>query len=140
MSGLGRTLADGHSHETRWRGDDIDRQVELIEQGAVGRKAAPPREALVQVVEITDDAEAAAHRLAARFGSTERDVLSSPYVWIGTEGEILAAMADHERRWGITRYVVREPALDAAENLITRLHRGSGVASRPSQLTTDRRD
>ncbi|MFD0504967.1 hypothetical protein ACFQ0G_22785 [Streptomyces chiangmaiensis] len=126
LSGLGRTLADGHSHETRWRGDDIDRQVELIEQGAVGRKAAPPREALVQVVEITDDAEAAAHRLAARFGSTERDVLSSPYVWIGTEGEILAAMADHERRWGITRYVVREPALDAAENLITRLHRGSG--------------
>ncbi|MFD1659621.1 LLM class flavin-dependent oxidoreductase [Streptomyces caeni] len=140
LSGLGRTLADGHSHETRWRVDDIDRQVELIEQGAVGRKAPPPREALVQVVEITDDAEAAAHRLAARFGSTERDVLSSPYVWIGTEGEILEAMADHERRWGITRYVVREPALDAAENLITRLHRGSGVASRPSRLTTDRRD
>ncbi|MFD7996721.1 LLM class flavin-dependent oxidoreductase [Streptomyces mexicanus] len=127
LSGLGRTLADGHSHETRWRVDDIDRQVELIEQGAVDREAAPPREALVQAVEITDDAQAAAHRLAERFGSTEREVLSSPYVWVGTEGEILAAMAEHERRWGITRYVVREPDLDAAESLVTRLHRGGGT-------------
>ncbi|MFI8857329.1 LLM class flavin-dependent oxidoreductase [Streptomyces prasinus] len=136
LSGLGRTMADGHSHETRWRGDDIDRQVELIEQGTAGRKTGPSREALVQAVEITDDAEAAAHRLAERFGSTERDVLSSPYVWIGTESEILAAMADHERRWGITRYVVREPGLNAAENVIARLPHGSGTPSTPSRPTT----
>lgn len=63
LSGLGRTLPDGHSHETRRRGDGLDRQVELIEQGAVDREAAPPREALVQAVEITDDAQAAARRL-----------------------------------------------------------------------------
>ncbi|SCK51298.1 hypothetical protein [Streptomyces sp. WMMB 322] len=112
-------MADGHSHETRWRTGDVDRQVELIEEGAVGRKIRPACEALVQVVEITDDAEAAAHRVAQRLGSTERDVLSAPYVWIGTEEEILDAMAGHERRWGITRYVLREPALDAAERLVT---------------------
>lgn len=123
LSGLGRTLADGHRHEARWRGDDIDRQVELVEQGAAGRKEAPPREALVQRVAITDDAEAAAHRIAERTGSTPSDVLASPYVWIGTEHEILTAMARHEQRWGITRCVVREPALDAAENLIRLLRR-----------------
>ncbi|MEU7561049.1 hypothetical protein [Streptomyces eurythermus] len=54
-------------------------------------------------------------------------MLSSPYVWVGTEGEILAAMADHERRWGITRHVVREPDLDATESLVTGLHRGGGT-------------
>ncbi|MFJ3339447.1 hypothetical protein [Streptomyces sp. NPDC086766] len=106
--------------------------MELIEQGAAGRKTAPSREALVQMVEITDDAGAVAHRIAERFGSTEHDVLASPYVWIGTENEILAAMARHEQRWGITRYVVREPALDVAENLITRLH-CEGWDSRPAK-------
>lgn len=121
LSGLGRTMADGHSHETRWRGDDIDRQLELVEEGAAGREARPACEALVQLVEITDDAQAAAHRVARRIGSTERDVLSAPYVWIGTEEEILTAIAGHERRWGITRYVVRESALDAAERLMARI-------------------
>jgi alkanesulfonate monooxygenase SsuD/methylene tetrahydromethanopterin reductase-like flavin-dependent oxidoreductase (luciferase family) len=57
LSGLGRTLPDGHSHETRWNGADIDRQVQLVDQGAAGRPRTPDKEALVQVVEVTDDAE-----------------------------------------------------------------------------------
>lgn len=121
LSGLGRTMKDGHTHEARWRGEDIDRQVDLIEQGAAGRKAAPAREALVQLVEVTDDAEAAAQRLAEQTDATTADVLAAPYAWIGTESEIVTALAEYERRWGITRYVVREPALDAAESLIKRL-------------------
>ncbi|AXK36618.1 LLM class flavin-dependent oxidoreductase [Streptomyces armeniacus] len=120
LSGLGRTLADGHSHEVRWRGADIDRQTELIERGAkaAGRGTPPAREALVQHVEITDDAEAAARRFAERAGCADADVLASPYVWLGTEREITAAVADAERRWGITAYVVRDQALDAAEALV----------------------
>lgn len=121
LSGLGRTKEDGFRHEVRWRGEEIDRQVDLVEQGAAGRATAPAREALVQMVEITDDAEAAAHRIAERVGSTTADVLASPYAWVGTEHEILAATADHERRWGITRYVMREPTLGVAEPLIKRL-------------------
>lgn len=121
LSGLGRTLQDGHQHETRWRGEEIDRQVDLIEQGAAGRKTAPAREALVQLVEVTDDAEAAARRLAERTGGTAAEVLAAPYAWIGTESEIITALAEYERRWGITRYVVREPALDAATSLLRRL-------------------
>lgn len=121
LSGLGRTLADGHSHEARWSGADIDRQVERVEQGAAGRESAPAREALVQVVEVTDDAEGAARDLAARLGSTAAEVLASPYAWIGTVAEIAAALARHERRWGITRYVVREPHMDAVERVLAHL-------------------
>jgi hypothetical protein len=29
LSGLGRTLDDGHHHEVRWRPEQIDAQVEL---------------------------------------------------------------------------------------------------------------
>ncbi|MEE1942381.1 hypothetical protein V1L54_23765 [Streptomyces sp. TRM 70361] len=130
LSGLGRTLEDGHRHEARWRTEDVDRQVELVERAAAGRENGPVREALVQVVEVTDDAEAAAHRFAEQVGCTVRDVLAAPYAWIGTEEEIAAALAEYERRWGITHYVVREPALDAAERLLARLRRppagGSG--------------
>jgi probable F420-dependent oxidoreductase len=126
LSGLGRTKADGHHHETRWRTEEIDRQVALVEQGAAGRAAAPVREALVQRVEVTDDAEAAAHRLAEQVGCTAAEVLAAPYVWIGTESEIVAALAAYERRWGITRYAVFEQALDAVEPLLTRLRAADG--------------
>ncbi|WP_406466505.1 LLM class flavin-dependent oxidoreductase [Streptomyces hirsutus] len=117
LSGLGRTLPDGHMHEVRWNGPDIDRQVDLIEQGAAGRANAPAREALVQMVEVTDDAEGAAHEIARRLHCDAAAVLASPYAWIGTVEEIRAAMADHERRWGITRYVVREAHLDRVDQV-----------------------
>ena len=117
LSGLGRTLPDGHMHEVRWSGADIDRQADLIEQGASGRANVPTREALVQMVEITDDAEGAAHEIACRLHCDAAEVLASPYAWIGTVEEIRAAMADHERRWGITRYVIREAHLDAVDQV-----------------------
>ncbi|WP_329454183.1 LLM class flavin-dependent oxidoreductase [Streptomyces sp. NBC_01497] len=126
LSGLGRTLPDGHLHEVRWSGEDIDRQVDLVEQGASGRAGAPAREALVQLVDITDDAEGAAHEIAGRLHCDVADVLSSPYAWIGTVEEIEAAMAEHERRWGITRYVIREAHLDAADEILTHLSHAAG--------------
>ncbi|WP_327180383.1 LLM class flavin-dependent oxidoreductase (plasmid) [Streptomyces sp. NBC_01335] len=117
LSGLGRTLPDGHMHEARWDGADIDRQVDLIEQGAASRAEAPTREALVQLVKITDDAEGAAQEYARLIGCDASVVLASPYAWIGTVEEIGAALTAHERRWGITRYVVREAHLDAADQI-----------------------
>ena len=121
LSGLGRTLPDGHSHETRWNEADIDRQVRLVEEGAAGRSRTPDKEALVQVVEVTDDAEGAARRLADLFGTTPAEVLTSPYVWVGTVSEIAQSVVRHEQRWGITRYVVREPHLDAADLVLAHL-------------------
>jgi hypothetical protein len=44
-----------------------------------------------------------------------------PYVLVGTEDEIVAAIAEHRRRWGITRYAVRRSALDLLGPLIPRL-------------------
>ena len=121
LSGLGRTLPDGHTHETRWNPAEIDRQVQLVEEGAAGRASAPEREALVQAVEVTDDAEGAAQRLAGVFGTTRAEVLASPYVWVGTVAEIAEAMTRHRQRWGITRYVVREPHLAGADLVLAHL-------------------
>ncbi|WP_433834068.1 hypothetical protein ACQP2E_28245 [Actinoplanes sp. CA-015351] len=118
LSGLGRTLEDGHRHEARWRTAQIDHQVERVVAGAAGRAVKPALEALVQVVEVTDDAEKAAAPHAERLGMPVAELLDAPFVMIGTVGEIRAALQRHEKRWGITRYVVREPALEAVGTLI----------------------
>ncbi|MEU8658680.1 LLM class flavin-dependent oxidoreductase [Actinoplanes philippinensis] len=117
LSGLGRTLADGHNHTVRWRPDQIDAQIEQVTVGAAGRATRPPLEALVQVMEITDDAEKVAAPLADELDMSVPDLLAAPFVLIGTVGEIRASIERHEKRWGITRYAVRLPAFEAVQAL-----------------------
>jgi probable F420-dependent oxidoreductase len=112
LSGLGRTLDDGHSHTVRWRPDEIDAQVAAA--------AGKPLEALVQHVEVTDDAEAALAEMAERTGLSADELRQVPYVLAGTEDEIVASIREHERRWGITRYAVRRPALEALAGVMKR--------------------
>ncbi|GAA0452383.1 LLM class F420-dependent oxidoreductase [Actinoplanes capillaceus] len=117
LSGLGRTLEDGHRHEPRWLPGQIDHQIEQVTAGSAGRDTPPALEALVQIVAVTDDAEADAAPHAERLGMTVADVLAAPFVLIGTVAEIRAAIERHEKRWGITRYAVRKDAFDAIQSL-----------------------
>ncbi|MEV1333072.1 TIGR03621 family F420-dependent LLM class oxidoreductase [Micromonospora costi] len=121
LAGLGRTLPDGYQHEVRWRAADIEAQLAQVAAGAAGRTEAPGLEALVQRVEVTDDAEAAAAEMARAVGLSVADLLATPYVLMGTEDEIVAAVAGHRRRWGITRFAVRAPALDALAPVLPRV-------------------
>lgn len=121
LTGFGRTLADGHDHDVRWRTAQIEAQVAAVAAGAAGRADPPALEALVQQVVVTDDAEAAAARSAEETGLTVDELLASPFVLIGTPDEIVAAVAAHRRRWGVTRYVVRADALEPLAPLLPRL-------------------
>ncbi|WP_433262920.1 LLM class flavin-dependent oxidoreductase [Micromonospora vinacea] len=121
LTGFGRTLADGHQHEARWRADQIEAQLACVAAGAAGRGDPPALEALVQTVVVTDDAEAAAAEQARRNGMTAVELLATPFVLIGTVDEIIAAVAEHERRWGVTRFVVRSDALDPLAPVLARL-------------------
>ncbi|GIM89327.1 LLM class flavin-dependent oxidoreductase [Paractinoplanes toevensis] len=105
LSGLGRTLEDGHSHETRWSAGQVDAQVELC--------GDTPTEALVQRFEITDDAGRTYAEWAKEWGEDEADLVAAPYAFAGTRDEIVAQLREIERRWGITRYAVRLPVIDA---------------------------
>ncbi|GLW30679.1 LLM class flavin-dependent oxidoreductase [Actinoplanes regularis] len=110
LSGLGRTLADGHMHEARYHPDQVDAQVELT--------GGKPVEALVQRLEVTDDAGATYAEWAKLAGISEAEVALTPYVMAGTVGELRAKLAENERRWGIARYVVRRPGFDVAATLL----------------------
>jgi probable F420-dependent oxidoreductase len=121
LSGLGRTLPDGYRHEVRWRADQIEAQLGQVAAGAAGRDTPPVLEALVQQVTVTDDAEGVAAPTAERLGLTVAELLATPFVLIGTADEIVAAVAQHQRRWGVTRFVVRADAVAPLAPLLPRM-------------------
>jgi len=122
LSGLGRTLADGHAHTVLWSAAQLDTHVGLVRHGAAEAGVpTPPLEALVQHVELTDDRHQAARPFAAEADLAVHDVLAVPYVLIGTIPEIVEQLHTARDRWGITRWVVRVGALDVAEQILAAL-------------------
>ncbi|MEU8897585.1 TIGR03621 family F420-dependent LLM class oxidoreductase [Nocardia sp. NPDC048505] len=122
FTGLGRTLADGRDHETRWRAAHIDEQVERVRTAVDAAGRRPVFEALVQYLEITDDAEAVAARMAAEVtGATARDLLDAPYVLIGTLDELRAEVLAHRKRWGFASFVIRGAHRAEAARLLAAL-------------------
>jgi probable F420-dependent oxidoreductase len=153
ISGLGRTLADGHHHQIRWSPADIDDLVSRIVLGAAETGGRPVLSALVQHVCITDDPEAAARRFLLDIGlapaltaprspaSTDAasrpqsarpeappaarltvdELIAAPFVFIGSVAEVTAKIGRARDEWGISRYTVRAPALDAIASVLREL-------------------
>jgi probable F420-dependent oxidoreductase len=124
LSGLGLTLEDGHAHEARWRRDELRRQIDLVGDAAraAGREVA--LEALVQVVEVTADREIAVAAVHAEVESASlEDLRQTPFILVGTEGEIAEQLVRQGEELGISRVVVREPAVPALASVLARLAR-----------------
>ena len=120
MSGTGKTLADGHSHEVDWSTEAIDERVAIVH--GESPPDGPVLDALVQYLGITEHLDSTAARVAERVaGATAADVLAAPYVLVGTLDELAAEIVQHRERWGFTSYVVREAVLDDAAALIDHL-------------------
>ncbi|GAB2966263.1 TIGR03621 family F420-dependent LLM class oxidoreductase [Saccharothrix stipae] len=91
--------------------DETEERVAFVRDAAAGRDVT--LNAFVQVVELTDDREAAAARIAADWELTAEVVLDSPYMLIGTADEIAAQVAASHARFGFTSFSVQRPYLDA---------------------------
>jgi probable F420-dependent oxidoreductase len=123
LTGTGRTLADGHTHEVDWSAAGISERVEMV-RTAAPVSSPPVLDALVQHLAITRDRAAAAELVVPHVpGASAADVLGAPYVLLGTLDEIAAEISEHYERWGFTSYVVRPPAFDAAAALIDHFRR-----------------
>ncbi|HUZ43225.1 MAG TPA: LLM class flavin-dependent oxidoreductase [Acidimicrobiales bacterium] len=117
VTGLGRTLADGHHHAVRWSPEQLDASVEGVREAARGRVHPPILGTLVHVVEVTEDRESALEILHRRLAvgmppesvPTLEDLGSCPYVLIGSRAEMAEQLAGHQRRWGFRRYTLRPP-------------------------------
>jgi len=122
ISGLDRTLADGHKHAVAWSAEQVDRQVRRVTDAAVAVGiAAPALEALVQHVEITGDRDGAARAFADEAKVDVAGVVAVPYVLIGSVNQVVEQLHAARERWGISRWVVREAALDAVDAVIRAL-------------------
>jgi probable F420-dependent oxidoreductase len=118
LTGLGRTLDDGHRHTVDWSASAIDTSVARVR--ASGRPIVI--DALVQHVELTDQPADAGARVAGLIpGLDPRDLHDAPFVWIGSVDGICEQLLAAQERWGFTSYVVRENALDAASAIMARL-------------------
>jgi len=119
LQGLGRTLEDGHRHEVDWRITRLEEQLDQVRAGAGERFDELELNALVQVVQITDDREAALAKICDRLeGLSIDDAAQTPYLLVGTPGEIAGHMTMCNERWGISYFAVRElddfaPVLEA---------------------------
>jgi alkanesulfonate monooxygenase SsuD/methylene tetrahydromethanopterin reductase-like flavin-dependent oxidoreductase (luciferase family) len=119
ITGLGRTLPDGHRHTVDWAPQRVADSIARVRATAQAADREPLIEALVQRVEITDDAERTARSIAdAIEGATTEDLLAAPYVWLGTIDEIRAEVTHHAAVTGIDRWVVRDATLPALRGIL----------------------
>jgi probable F420-dependent oxidoreductase len=119
LSGLGRTLPDGHHHETRWTQANLRRQLLIVQDEARRAGRTPVIEALVQVVQVTDDRTAAIEELTARIpGAAAEEISRTPFVLIGNHEEMARQLVTQAEDLGITSYVVREPAVPDIERVL----------------------
>ncbi|HEX8006024.1 MAG TPA: LLM class flavin-dependent oxidoreductase [Trebonia sp.] len=119
LSGLGRTLPDGHSHEVRWSRAGLHRQLQLVQEEAQQAGNRPIIEALVQMVRVTGDRDAAIEELSTEIpGASPEDIARTPFLLIGSHEEMAAQMLTQAEELGITSYVVREHAVPDLERVL----------------------
>ncbi len=106
---VGRTLADGQHHETRWEAERLDRTVAHIRSEAQRAGREPRLHVLVQAVVVSDDRERAARYVVDQgYTPTIEDALATPFLAIGTHAEIAEHVNRCRQRWGITDFSVRD--------------------------------
>jgi probable F420-dependent oxidoreductase len=119
LSGLGRTLPDGHHHQTRWSQANLRHQLQLVRDEAQRAARSPVVEALVQFVRVTDDRSGAVAEVSAALPSaTEEDISRTPFALIGTHDQMAGQLLAQAEELGITSYVVREPAVPDMERVL----------------------
>jgi probable F420-dependent oxidoreductase len=126
LSGLGRTLPDGHQHTVRWSAADLQRQLQIIKDEAPRTGHRPVIEALVQSVKVTDDRAQAVSEISARIrGASARDIDRTPFLLIGSHEQMAAQLTRQADELGITSYVVRQQAVPDLERVLALIKIGT---------------
>ena len=124
FTGLGTNLAEGSQGElagfrARW----VDEDVAALQSAASRRSVPLEMQVLVQAVVVTEDVYGAADLIARdRLPSlSAKDVLTTPYLLIGSVATIIDRLIEQRERWGFNHYTVRRDALGQFEPIISTL-------------------
>jgi probable F420-dependent oxidoreductase len=105
-----------------WSMAAVDERLRLVRQAAGDRYDHLELNALVQRVVVTDDRRLGAKELARRWPQLKpEEILQSPYVLVGTIGQLVEDLQARRERWGISYYVIFEPYVDDFAPVVARL-------------------
>ena len=123
FTGLGRTLEDGQRHEpTGFPPSRVDAQVAAARAASGDRWSLLELQVLVQSVVVTNDAPGAAERLRSRLPNLSvEEILTTPYLMVGTVGSLAERLVEQRQRWGFSHYTVRTDALEAVSPVVAAL-------------------
>ena len=114
-TGLGRTLEDGHNHQTNWSDAHTDTALGLVRNAADAAGRTPPViDILVQHNVVTDDRAETFARLMPRAGLPFEILDQAPFLLVGTIQQQVEQFHRNLERWGITSYTVRDRQAGAA--------------------------
>ena len=105
----------------------VDRKIQLIRDSAGDRYDQIEIQIVVPFIVVTDDREGTAAAIAASLPSdasvdlSAANILSSPYVLIGTEAQICDTLVERRDRWDLSYYVFNDDSIDAAAPIVARL-------------------
>ena len=96
-------------------------KMELVREAAGSRFDAIELNILIQMLDVTDDREAAIPRLKEERGITDDAWFDSPMVYVGSVDAIVERMREVRERIGVSYFVVFEPAMEAFAPIVARL-------------------
>jgi probable F420-dependent oxidoreductase len=105
---LGRTLEDGQHHEMRWEAARLDATIEHIRAASGKRWQQLELHALVQAVLDTDTRARVAGDLSEQLATPASDLLSTPFLCLGTTEEMARHLLACRDRWNISYFTVRD--------------------------------
>lgn len=120
LTGLGRTLDGGHRHEVCWSEGEL-RETFSLAASSTERPRRPEIQALVQWAEVTSDPESIANRISHDLEVPTPQVLASPFILLGSVGQIADRVLANADRWGVDSYVVRESSINDIGRVIDAL-------------------
>jgi probable F420-dependent oxidoreductase len=96
---------DGRPSLTHFSSEGLAERVAFVRAAAAGR--AVRTQALVQRVVVTPDRRAAAEAIAAEVGGADVEaILDSPFLFLGTAGEIAEQLRERAERQGIDTWTI----------------------------------
>jgi probable F420-dependent oxidoreductase len=96
-----------------WRATAVDERVQVVREAAGDRYDRLELNALVQRVIVTDNRRQVAEELTSRWSQlSPEEILQSPYVLIGTVGQLIDDLKARRERWGISYFVIFEPYIE----------------------------
>ncbi len=101
--------------------DRYDQKVQWVKDAAGDRFDDLELNALVFIVNVTDDQAGALAQLAPLFGVEPSQVAETPLAWVGSEEQIIEKLHRMRERWGISYFVLQKDGADAMANVVAKL-------------------